>query len=95
MTSRLILLRGMLLCHAATLSLCHSSVVVPSDEMADAAMEAIFHGILALEAEKAKLAELGINVKPFTGTGSLLSRQGAHLACIPGCAAEHHQRCLS
>lgn len=69
------LIEGMPLCLAAMLGLCHSSVVVPSDDMADAAMQAIFHGILALEAEKAKLAELGINVGPFTGIGSFFSRQ--------------------
>ena len=49
------------------LSLCHSSAVVPSDAMLDASMRVIFNGILALEAEKSKLAELGINVNPFTG----------------------------
>ena len=63
----------MLLCPAVMLSLCHSSEVVPSDDMADAAMRAIFHGILALEAEKAKLAELGAIVRPFTGAALLSS----------------------
>ena len=63
------------------LSLCHSSAIVPSDAMLDASMRAIFDGILALEAEKSKLADLGINVNPFTGDNSALivpySRSGA------------------
>lgn len=49
------------------LSLCHSEAVIPSDAMLDASMRAIFDGILALEAEKSALAELGIDVTPFTG----------------------------
>ena len=54
------------------LSMCHSEVVIPSDAMLDASMRAIFDGILALEAEKSKLANLGINVTPFTGKGICL-----------------------
>ena len=84
----------MLLCLAAMLGLCHSSMVVPSDDLADAAMQAIFHGILALEAEKARLAELGVNVRPFTGA-DLFSCQGPHFTCIPHFAVEPQQRCLS
>ena len=52
---------------AVMLSLCHSDAVIPSNAMLDAGMQAIFNGILALEAENSKLAEVGIDVTPFTG----------------------------
>lgn len=49
------------------LSLCHSDEVIPSDELADAAMLAIFNGIIALEGKKSRLADLGINAASFSG----------------------------
>ena len=54
------------------LSLCHSGAVTPSDAMLDAGMRAIYDGIVALETEKSKLADLGIDVTPFTGEGFCL-----------------------
>ena len=53
-------------------SLCHSDDVTPSDALLDAGMRAIFEGLLALEAEKSRLAELGIDVNPFTGAPACL-----------------------
>jgi len=52
---------------AVMLSLCHSGDLVPSDELLDASMHAIYDGITALDAAKAKLADVGIHVHPFTG----------------------------
>ncbi len=52
---------------AVMLSLCHSGDLVPSDELLDASMHAIYDGITALGAAKAKLADVGIHVDPFTG----------------------------
>jgi len=52
---------------AVMLSLCHSGDLVPSDELLDASMHAIYDGITALDAAKAKLADVGIHIDPFTG----------------------------
>ena len=56
----------LLLCAELT-ALCHNPDLIPSEALIDAGMQAIFKGVLALETELDKLAELGIHVRPFSG----------------------------
>lgn len=56
----------LLLCAELT-ALCHNPDLIPSEALIDAGMRAIFKGVLALEAELDKLAELGVHVRSFSG----------------------------